>query len=134
MGRLIELEVGGIKSTAELLDDKAPITCNALWDALPLDAIGSHAKFAGEEVFFTFSRYYAPPRGPRENPTAINLMKPGEITSGGSGMAICYGRMENETLPTNLIAKVTEDTFDAFRRSFIRCFSEPTKIIVRRKM
>ena len=56
MGRFIELEVGGIKSVAELLDDKAPFTCNALWDALPLDAIGNHAKFAGEEVFFIFSR------------------------------------------------------------------------------
>ena len=133
MGRLIELEVGEIKSVAELMDEKAPVTCNALWDALPLDAIGNHAKFAGEEVFFIFSRYYAPPRVPMENPVMTSLMKPGEIYGWGNMTVVCYGRMANETLPANFIAKVTEDTFNAFRRSFIRCFKEPIKIIVRRK-
>jgi hypothetical protein len=131
--RLIELNIGGIKSVAKLMEDKSPIICDALWTALPLEAMANHAKFAGEEVFFTFSRNIGPPNAPRENPTWVGEMKPGQICLHGSMMVICYGEMEDERLPMNLIAQVTEDTFNDFRSSLVRSFRLPTKIEIRKK-
>ena len=54
MARKIEivLEERGIRAVAEMLDDEAPKTCRAVWDALPQTGPTYHAKWANNE--FTF--------------------------------------------------------------------------------
>lgn len=47
----IEFERGGYLK-AELLDEDAPRTCEAVWKALPLQAKIMQARFAGEEMYF----------------------------------------------------------------------------------
>jgi hypothetical protein len=47
----ILFEKGG-KITARLLEDKAPETCRAVKEALPVSAKVLHAQYAGSEVYF----------------------------------------------------------------------------------
>ncbi|MBD3204850.1 DUF3830 family protein [Candidatus Bathyarchaeota archaeon] len=47
----IQFEKGG-EITARLLEDKAPETCKAIKEALPVTARVLHAQYAGSEVYF----------------------------------------------------------------------------------
>ena len=51
MARYIDhtLQKRGITCVARLLDEQAPRTCAAVWDALPLGADVYHAKYARNE-------------------------------------------------------------------------------------
>jgi hypothetical protein len=40
-----------VRGVATLLDDAAPLTCAAVWDALPLEGDAFHARWAGREVY-----------------------------------------------------------------------------------
>jgi hypothetical protein len=132
---LIEFTVGDTSFIVELMDEKAPKTCDGIWNALPLESDMHHAKFAGEEVFFEFSRPITDPRASIENLGYLPEMKAGQISSRGAMMVICYGRMENERFTVNLIGQVTEDTFEDFRDSMIRAFRNPgEKILIRKKV
>ena len=53
MTRKIEvvLEQRGIRAVAELLDDEAPKTCQAVWEALPQSGPVYHAKWANNEIY-----------------------------------------------------------------------------------
>jgi hypothetical protein len=78
MSRRISIEVIGtkVRAVAELEDDDAPQTCEALWGALavPLEAKAIHAMYAGREVFIPdfpkANRTFDPKALPRENATA----------------------------------------------------------------
>jgi len=78
MSRRISIEVLGtkVKAIAELEDEDAPQTCEALWGALavPLEAKAIHAMYAGREVFIPdfpkVNRTFNPKTLPRENATA----------------------------------------------------------------
>jgi len=78
MSRRISIEVLGtkVKAIAELEDEDAPQTCEALWGALavPLEAKAIHAMYAGREVFIPdfpkVNRTFNPKVLPRENATA----------------------------------------------------------------
>lgn len=50
--RQIEIQIGENTIIATLLDDKAPKTCNALWNALPIETTVHQAKMAGGEMFW----------------------------------------------------------------------------------
>jgi len=52
MPREIVIELGSEKAVARLLDDKAPKTCDLIWNNLPLESQAFHAKIAGTEIFF----------------------------------------------------------------------------------
>ena len=52
MTKTIEIEVEGEVITAVLLEQKAPQTCKAIWDALPFDGTLNHAKMAGNELLY----------------------------------------------------------------------------------
>ncbi|MGC5627653.1 DUF3830 family protein [Georgenia sp. Z1344] len=71
----ITLESRGVACRARLLDDDAPATCAAVWDALPLSGDAFHAKFARNEVYALLPRIAAAPR--RENPTVTPI--PGDV-------------------------------------------------------
>lgn len=71
----ITLEVRGVSCRARLLDDEAPATSQAVWDALPLAGDAFHAKFARNEVYTLLPRITAAPH--RENPTVTPI--PGDV-------------------------------------------------------
>lgn len=71
----ITLEVRGVSCRARLLDDEAPATSQAVWDALPLAGNAFHAKFARNEVYTLLPRITAAPH--RENPTVTPI--PGDV-------------------------------------------------------
>lgn len=71
----ITLESRGVTCRARLLDDEAPVTCAAVWEALPLGGDAFHAKYARNEVYTLLPRITAAPR--RENPTVTPI--PGDV-------------------------------------------------------
>ena len=47
----VSLDKRGVSCVARLLDDEAPRTCAAVWDALPLSAPVFHGKYARNEIY-----------------------------------------------------------------------------------
>lgn len=78
MARLIEitLEKRGATCVAELLDDLAPRTCEAVWNALPQSGDAYHAKYARNEIY-TLVPAFADVEPGRENPTITPI--PGDV-------------------------------------------------------
>ncbi|MFD9073740.1 MULTISPECIES: DUF3830 family protein [Streptomyces] len=76
--RYIEVSLAkrGVQATAKLLDDRAPVTCAAVWDALPLGGEVYHAKYARNEIYALFPPF-APTEPPLENPTITPI--PGDL-------------------------------------------------------
>ena len=72
---IIKLESRGVSCRARLLQEQAPGTCAAVWDALPVSGGAFHAKFARNEVYTLLPRITAAPR--RENPTVTPI--PGDV-------------------------------------------------------
>jgi len=88
MPRRIELVLVQKKvwAVATLLEDEAPRTCGAVWDALPLEGDTYHAKWAGRELYTL-----VPPLGRRpvgeENATITPI--PGDV---------CYFEVSPDTI------------------------------------
>jgi hypothetical protein len=72
----VSLVKRGIHCTAKLLDDRAPITCAAVWNALPLGSDVYHAKYARNEIYALFPPF-AESEPPLENPTVTPI--PGDL-------------------------------------------------------
>ncbi|MGW1834982.1 DUF3830 family protein [Streptomyces sp. BBFR2] len=72
----VSLDKRGVHCTARLLDDRAPRTCAAVWDALPLGGDVYHAKYARNEIY-TLLAPFAPEEPPLENPTITPI--PGDL-------------------------------------------------------
>ncbi|WFB09350.1 DUF3830 family protein [Streptomyces sp. LX-29] len=72
----ISLDKRGVSCTAVLLDDRAPLTCEAVWNALPLGGDVYHAKYARNEIY-TLLPSFAPQEPPLENPTVTPI--PGDL-------------------------------------------------------
>ncbi|MFD7711286.1 DUF3830 family protein [Streptomyces sp. NPDC059785] len=66
----------GVHGKAKLLDDRAPITCAAVWEALPLSGDVYHAKYARNEIYALFPPFAAQ-EPPMENPTITPI--PGDL-------------------------------------------------------
>lgn len=71
----LSLTTRGTSCRVRLLDDLAPATCAAVWQALPLAGDAYHAKFARNEVYTLVPRIPEAPR--RENPTVTPI--PGDV-------------------------------------------------------
>lgn len=72
----ISLERRGVSCVAELLDKNAPRTCDAVWQALPLEGPAQHAKYARNEVYTMVPRFSSEEVG-QENPTVTPI--PGDV-------------------------------------------------------
>ncbi|GGL71212.1 hypothetical protein GCM10010129_13550 [Streptomyces fumigatiscleroticus] len=72
----VSLAARGVRCTAQLLDDRAPVTCAAVWDALPLGGDVYHAKYARNEIYALFEPF-ADREPPLENPTVTPV--PGDL-------------------------------------------------------
>ena len=57
----VSLDKRGVSCVARMLDDEAPRTCAAVWDALPLAAAVFHGKYARNEIY-TLLPAFAPSR------------------------------------------------------------------------
>ncbi|MFF3322120.1 DUF3830 family protein [Streptomyces sp. NPDC002889] len=72
----VALDKRGVRCTARLLTDKAPLTCEAVWQALPLTGDVYHAKYARNEIYALFPAF-AGQEPPLENPTVTPI--PGDL-------------------------------------------------------
>ncbi|BAC72943.1 hypothetical protein AQJ43_25640 [Streptomyces avermitilis] len=97
----VALDKRAVRCTARLLDDRAPLTCQAVWDALPLGSDVYHAKYARNEVYALFPPFAAQ-EPPLENPTVTPI--PGDLcyfTFSGAELgtkAYGYGKAQQETV------------------------------------
>ena len=86
-----------VVAVARLLDDEAPRTAQAVWDALPQGGEIFHAKYARNELY-TFVAPFAPASIGLEHPTVTPI--PGDLVyfEFGAGMlpATTYGYTEDE--------------------------------------
>ncbi|MFJ9814444.1 DUF3830 family protein [Streptomyces sp. NPDC101151] len=72
----VSLDKRDVHCTARLLDDRAPLTCAAVWEALPLAGDVYHAKYARNEIYALFPPF-ASTEPPLENPTVTPI--PGDL-------------------------------------------------------
>lgn len=136
----ISLDKRGVSCRARLLDDEAPRTCAAVWDALPLSGQAYHAKYARNEVYTLLPPFVSPQPG-KENPTITPIpgdvcyfgFEPWEIgnpaygyepgseahaAQGATDLAIFYGRNnllingDAGWIPGNVFATITEGLDD----------------------
>lgn len=126
----IALERRGVRAVAEMLDDEAPKTCQAVWDALPVTAGTYHAKWANNEIFVLVPPFAETEPG-RENATVFPI--PGDLCyffippgaaapaelraqcdrTGLIDLAVFYGRNNyllgpEGHMPGNVFATITE--------------------------
>ena len=71
----ITLDTRGVTCRARLLEDEAPRTCAAVWDALPLTAPVFHGKYARNEIYTLLPRFGDDPG--KENTTVTPI--PGDV-------------------------------------------------------
>jgi hypothetical protein len=132
MPRKIEvvLEQRGVRAVAELLEEEAPKTCEAVWNALPQTGGVHHAKWANNEIYI-LTPPFAPDEPGRENATVFPI--PGDLlyffvppggpvsaewraqcaATGLIDLAIFYGRNNylhgpEGHMPGHLFATITE--------------------------
>jgi hypothetical protein len=146
MPRQIELslKLKNVRAVATLLEDEAPRTCKAVWDALPIEGETYHAKWAGRELYTLVPPFPVGPSAENETITPI----PGDVLyfdvspdtidlpvtlrrqhpKGLVDLAVFYGR--NNLLlgpagfmPGNLFATIT-DGLDAYARACNELFRE----------
>lgn len=72
----LTLEKRGVSCLARLLDDEAPRTATAVWDALPLSGQVFHGKYARNEIYNLVPQFAATEPG-KENPTITPI--PGDV-------------------------------------------------------
>ncbi|MEU4036575.1 DUF3830 family protein [Streptomyces collinus] len=72
----VSLDRRNVHCTARLLDDRAPLTCAAVWEALPLGGDVYHAKYARNEIYALFPPLVST-EPPLENPTVTPI--PGDL-------------------------------------------------------
>lgn len=84
----LTLEKRGVTCTARLLDDEAPRTAAAVWDALPLSGQVFHGKYARNEIYHLVPAFAAVEPG-KENTTVTPI--PGDV---------CYFAFDSNDLAT----------------------------------
>jgi uncharacterized protein DUF3830 len=51
-----------VTAPARLLQEHAPETCSAVWDALPASGLARHGVYSGSEVYLILPTLFRPPR------------------------------------------------------------------------
>jgi hypothetical protein len=86
MPKRFVINVGGTQAIAELLEQEAPTLSRRIWENLPVDSFGVHAKFAGQEMIVMLPFY-------SEAENEVLNVKPGDIGYYPGRQTICifYG-------------------------------------------
>ena len=84
----VTLESRGVSALARLLDEEAPRTASAVWDALPLSSQVFHGKYARNEIYNLVPAFATTEPG-RENSTVTPI--PGDL---------CYFQFDADVLVT----------------------------------
>ncbi len=140
--RRIEIELDGVVAVARLLDDKAPLTCQALWDCLPIQDRTIHVAWSGA-AWRTEKNYPLRPQDAvREN--LVTEIQPGDIIYhanfaipnlkvgfpyGPSQWLAPYGKV----LPVDLIGKIEENLKPFIAVCERILFEGPKTVVIRRK-
>jgi hypothetical protein len=82
----ITLDTRGVSCTARLLDEEAPRTASAVWDALPLSGQVFHGKYARNEIYNLLPAF-APVEPGKEHITVTPI--PGDV---------CYFSFDSDDL------------------------------------
>ena len=84
----VRLRVGNGECTLRLLWDKAPHLCREFEALLPITSFLTHAKFAGDELFFMVPRLW-----PAEN--LVSEVRPGDVGYYPDRQTVCifYGNI-----------------------------------------
>ena len=130
MPKRIQIDLNGVSAVVVLLEEAAPRTCRALWQALekPARTKGIHAKWAGRMILTYLEKenqVFDPTQIGQENATVFPQpgdiiwvwFPPGETNTnppdGGWDVSIIYGPETRAFIPTgwqplNVWAQVTE--------------------------
>ena len=111
MGRKIKIRFGDVDAVAELYEEQAPKTCEAVWNALPLEySHVLHARFSGEEAFFPCPWLTDELENQRFD------CQTGDIGYFVQASSICfyYGKL-NVITPGNVFARVTQNWEGLYR-------------------
>jgi Protein of unknown function (DUF3830) len=115
----VSLAKRGVRCTAKLLDDRAPLTCDAVWNALPLGGDVYHAKYARNEIY-TLLPTFAPVEPPLENPTITPI--PGDL---------CYFTFSDTQLGTSSYGYGDEAEHQARRQTVdLALFYERNNLLI----
>src|SRR3954469_11524212 len=102
MPKRFVINVGGTRAIAELLEQEAPTISRCIWENLPVDSFGVHAKFAGQEMIVMVPFY-------SEAENEILNVKPGDIGYYPGRQTICIFYGDTEPFGhVSVFAKVTE--------------------------
>jgi hypothetical protein len=128
LSKKIEIIIGEEKGIAELFEDKSPKFVEALWNALPLEGIVSHANFSGEEMSI------ATPELTRIKENIVHKTCPGDLGYGagtGSGIIVYYGSL-SVTKPGSVFGRITNN-LEGIQKEGRRVWKERGKKMVIRK-
>ncbi len=80
---------------ARLLDDKAPLTCEAIWQSLPIEGDCSHSRYARHQIYTLVpGRFEPPPEYTTVTPFTGDLVYwPVPVQSGGLGPVWAAGQV-----------------------------------------
>lgn len=79
----------GVSVEAELLENEAPRTCQAIWDRLPFESEAGHAIYSGSEVFL-----YIPDEIVIEAENQTSRVLPGDVGYYHVPPGVVYGRLD----------------------------------------
>jgi hypothetical protein len=140
--RRVEIDLDGVVAVARLLEEAAPLTCQALWDLLPIQDRTIHVQWSGA-AWRTEGNYQLRPQdAEREN--LVTELQAGDVIYHANfaipnlKIGFAYGLSKwlapyGETLPVDLIGKI-EDNLDAFTAVCEKIMYEgPKKVEIRRK-
>ena len=140
--RRIAIELEGVVAVARLFDDKAPLTCQALWDVLPIHDRTIHVTWSGAAWRTENNYQLRPPDAPRENLVTSEL-HPGDVLFHANfaipnlKIAFPYGTSQwlgpfGKIFPVDLIGKI-EENLDPFVAVCEKILSEgPKDVVIRR--
>jgi hypothetical protein len=115
--RKISIQLGDEKAIAVLLDDKAPETCEAIWNTLPYETEAHHSRICNHEIIFAM-------------PVVVDMENPVLPVVGDVGywcVRQCVNLWYDEMKPlgkTALFAKITEN-LEGFRKEAIKVWQHP---------
>jgi len=139
--RQIELDLDGVSAVAHLLDETAPQTTRALWDALTLTGSVTNTKWSGQML-----RFWGKEGALGETPIRLTAPENGQVLHWPGyvyyhpqyrGIRVCYGQAQ-QSGPTSVstltpVAKITGDWSAFLDKAKAIMFEGAKTMTIRRK-